>query len=86
MCMKTNPKIGIKNKKKKGGTLTKLSKKNKGIQKRTYNPIFQKGGFLPCVFPLLAAFSAVGGGEASIAKTVNDAKAQHKQLGGTKNA
>lgn len=77
--------MGMKNKKlykvKKGGA---LKNKRKIPQKKRVISIPKKGGFLPFLLPLLGALGAVGGGAASIAKAVNDAKAQQKQLEETK--
>lgn len=84
-AMKIKRKLGMgfkkRNKKpakgKKGGSLKK--RRNK-VKRQRIIPAPKKGGFLPFLLPLLGALGAVGGGAASIAKAVNDAKAQSKQL------
>lgn len=81
--MKMKRKLGMglkknsKTKTKKGGA---LKKSRKISQKKRVIPIPRKGGFLPLLLPLLGALGAVGGGAATIAKAVNDAKTQRQQL------
>lgn len=80
MGLKTKRKMGVGLKKKstkKGGA---HSKKKMSTRKERIILSPKKGGFLPLLLPLLGALGAVGGGAASIAKAVNDAKAQNKQL------
>lgn len=82
-AMKIKRKMGMGLKKKtskKGGALTKYSKKKKTLRKERIIRSPRKGGFLPFLLPLLGALGAVGGGAASIAKAVNDAKVQNKHL------
>lgn len=82
-AMKIKRKLGMGLKKKirkRGGALMKHPKKKKTPRKERLIPSPKKGGFLPLLLPLLGALGAVGGGAASIAKAVNDAKAKNKQL------
>lgn len=65
MATKIKCKLGMKNKKKKGGTLSNLSNKKKISRKECIIPHPKK----------LVSLGAVGGGAASIAKAVNDPKA-----------
>lgn len=77
-AMKIKRKMGM-GMKKKGGALGKTSKRKSSRKQRIIKSP-KKGGFLPFLLPLLGALGAVGGGAASIAKAVNDAKAKNKQL------
>ncbi|KAJ8981423.1 hypothetical protein NQ317_015625 [Molorchus minor] len=80
MNLKRKLGMGLKKRKKptkKGGTL----KKSKSRRKRSrVIPAPKMGGFLPFLLPLLGALGAVGGGAATIAKAVNDAKTNRKEL------
>lgn len=86
-AMKIKRKLGMGFKKRKNTNKKIISKKGgalkKGRKKRVPQRIIRtpkKGGFLPFLLPLLGALGAVGGGAASIAKAVNDAKAQRQQI------
>lgn len=70
--------MGLKTKKRR-----RAVKKGRGVlkkQRQRVIPIPKRGGFLPFLLPLLGALGAVGGGAASIAKAVNDAKANRQKL------
>ncbi|CAH2015928.1 unnamed protein product [Acanthoscelides obtectus] len=69
----------------------RLNKMGKGLRKKSPKsqrskrrlrilPLPKTGGFLPLLLPILGALGALGGGAASIAKAVNDAKANQSQL------
>jgi Phospholipase A2-like domain len=60
---------------KKGGKLRRTKK-----VKRRIIPTPKRGGFLPLLFPALAALGALGGGAAGIATAVNKAKADKALL------
>lgn len=92
MKIKSKLGMGLKFRKKcvsrkKGGQINlKVGVKGKSPSKRRGQkvkiiPIPKKiGGFLPFLLPLLGALGAVGGGAASIAKAVNDAKTNREQV------
>jgi Phospholipase A2-like domain len=72
---------------KTGGKMNKSGKVNKSgalrkvkIPKTRIIPIPKRGGFLPLLFPALAALGALGGGAAGIATAVNKAKADKALL------
>lgn len=78
--MKSKRKLGMglqKKSKKKGGALRR--KKVRKSKKRVI-PTPKQGGFLPLLFPALAALGGLAGGAAGIAKAVNDSKAQQKEI------
>lgn len=86
MNMKRKLGMGLKAKtkkpkstKKKGGTMKTVKKRPKRQKQRVIRPP-KKGGFLPFLLPLLAALGTVGGGAATIAKAVNDAKSNRQSL------
>lgn len=56
------------------------TKKGKGLRRKRIIPTPKRGGFLPLLLPILGALGALGGSAAGIAKAVNDAKANEKQL------
>lgn len=56
------------------------TKKGKGLRRKRIIPTPKQGGFLPLLLPILGALGALSGGAAGIAKAVNDAKANEKQL------
>lgn len=77
--MKTKRKLGmgLKKQKTKRGKGIKVKKSKK---KRIIKTPKKFGGFLPLLLPILGAIGALGGGAATIARTVNEAKAAKKQL------
>lgn len=85
--MKAKRKLGMglppKSKRKTGGTKKggKLVKKKvtRKIKKRVIR-VPKQGGFLPLLFPALAALGALAGGGSAIASAVNKAKADKEQL------
>lgn len=73
--MKVKRKLGMGLKKKR-----RLPKKKGGALKKRILRVPKRGGFLPFLLPLLGALGAVGGGAASIAKAVNDAKTNRERI------
>lgn len=63
--------------------LSSIGNKKLSAPKKRIIPIPKTGGFLPFLIPLFAALGAlgsIGGGAASIAKSINDAKAAKQAL------
>jgi hypothetical protein len=62
------------------GKIQKARTTGKGLNLKFSQTHVKKGGFLPLLLPILAALGATAGGAAGIAKAVNDAKANTRQL------
>ena len=86
------PTVRLSNSQLKGGgkalpvTKTQLQKiqkarlSGKGLNLKFSRTQVKKGGFLPLLLPILGALGATAGGAAGIAKAVNDAKYNARQL------